>query len=235
MKRGYMAKSPAEEIDNMPKETRRTVRPLSRPDVDRLMAEAGPWYAPLLFLAATTGLRQSELFGLQWDAVDLDGRTVEVRRQLYKGQLKDDLKTEAARRTVELSPEAVAHAKGREGAPSQVALCVHRGARRADQWRQLLASVAQVGGRGPLAQRHHDPSSTPHTYASILIHEGCSAKTVQYRMGHSKVQTTLDLYGHLWPEDAEKARNAVDRWASGALTGHSKRNSERPERAKRIV
>ena len=50
-------------------------------------------------------------------------------------------------------------------------------------------------------------------------------------MGHSKVQTTLDLYGHLWPEDDEKALQAVDRWESGALTGHSAKDSEKPGRS----
>lgn len=235
VKRGYIAKSPADDIDNLPSEKRRTVRPLSRAEIDRLTAAAGPWYAPLLFVAATTGLRQAELFGLQWDAVDLDARTLEVRRQFYRGRLTEHLKTESARRTVELCPEAVLMLRGVRGRTGRLNPYVFTSERGGPldasnvgrRWHKWITAA-----KLPEATVFHH---LRHTYASILIHEGCSAKAVQARMGHSKVQTTLDLYGHLWPEDAEKARNAVDRWASGALTGHSAENGEGAEGAIQAV
>ena len=49
-----------------------------------------------------------------------------------------------------------------------------------------------------------------HFYASTLIRAGCSVKEVQERLGHTKAQMTLDVYGHLWPEDEERTRRAVD-------------------------
>jgi len=234
VKRRYIAASPAEgDIESVPEHKKKTVRPLSRADVDRVMLAAGPWYAPLIFVAATTGLRQSELTGLMWDAVELDARKIEVKRQRYKGILKDELKTDAARRTVELSPEAVLMLKGLKArAKTSYVFTGERGGpvngdRFSNKWREWTATAKLPVG----TVFHH----LRHTYASILIHEGCSAKAVQYRMGHSKVQTTLDLYGHLWPEDAEKARQAVDRWASGALTGHSAPETEEPQEAKRGI
>ena len=48
-----------------------------------------------------------------------------------------------------------------------------------------------------------------HHLASLLIDSGCDVKTVQARMRHSSAKTTLDVYGHLWPDKDETARAAI--------------------------
>ena len=47
-----------------------------------------------------------------------------------------------------------------------------------------------------------------HTYASLLIQQGESLAYVQQQLGHSSIQVTVDVYGHLIP-GANRA--AVDR------------------------
>ncbi|WP_394255203.1 tyrosine-type recombinase/integrase [Pseudoclavibacter helvolus] len=54
--------------------------------------------------------------------------------------------------------------------------------------------------------RIHDPR---HYFASLLIHEGLSVKVVQARLRHSSAKTTVDTYGHLWPDTDESARAAI--------------------------
>jgi integrase len=49
-----------------------------------------------------------------------------------------------------------------------------------------------------------------HTYASLLIAAGCSVKVVQARLGHATAQETLDTYAHLWPDDEDRTRAAID-------------------------
>ena len=46
--------------------------------------------------------------------------------------------------------------------------------------------------------------------ASLLIVSGADVKTVQARLRHASVKTTLDTYGHIWPDRDESARAAVD-------------------------
>ena len=48
-----------------------------------------------------------------------------------------------------------------------------------------------------------------HYLASVLIAEGCDVKTVQARMRHASAKTTLDVYGHLWPDKDETTRAAI--------------------------
>ena len=49
-----------------------------------------------------------------------------------------------------------------------------------------------------------------HYLASLLIASGADIKTVQARMRHASATTTLDTYGHLWP-DADESTRIADR------------------------
>ena len=49
-----------------------------------------------------------------------------------------------------------------------------------------------------------------HYYASLLLRHGESVKTVQARLGHASASETLDTYSHLWPDNDERTRAAVD-------------------------
>lgn len=48
-----------------------------------------------------------------------------------------------------------------------------------------------------------------HYLASLLIHSGADIKTVQARMRHKSAKTTLDVYGHMWPDADESTRATV--------------------------
>ena len=56
-----------------------------------------------------------------------------------------------------------------------------------------------------------------HTFASLLIAAGANAKAVQEFMGHSKVQTTFDTYGHLLPGSHDEVRERMDAYLLGAV------------------
>ncbi|MFE3105171.1 tyrosine-type recombinase/integrase [Nocardia tengchongensis] len=48
-----------------------------------------------------------------------------------------------------------------------------------------------------------------HYYASVLIAHGANIKVVQARMRHANAKTTLDTYGHLWPDTDESTRQVI--------------------------
>jgi len=43
----------------------------------------------------------------------------------------------------------------------------------------------------------------------MLIASGADVKVVQARMRHASAKTTLDTYGHLWPDSDDSTRTAV--------------------------
>jgi integrase len=61
--------------------------------------------------------------------------------------------------------------------------------------------------------RFHD---LRHTFASLLLQNGESVLYVKDQMGHSSIQVTVDLYGHLIP-GGNKRRSTV--WMSMSKNG----------------
>lgn len=54
------------------------------------------------------------------------------------------------------------------------------------------------------------PHDLRHFYASMLIRSGASVKVVQARLGHASAKTALDVYGHLFPDEEDRTRAAMD-------------------------
>jgi integrase len=73
---------------------------------------------------------------------------------------------------------------------------------------QIERAVREVRGRVGLPEgfRFHD---LRHYFASLLIASGCDVKVVQARLRHASATTTLNTYGHLWPDTEESTRAAV--------------------------
>jgi site-specific recombinase XerD len=53
------------------------------------------------------------------------------------------------------------------------------------------------------------PHDLRHYDASLLTRSGASVKVVQSRLGHASAKTTLDTYGHLFPDEEDRTRDAV--------------------------
>src|SRR5688572_17299824 len=77
-----------------------------------LEAQAEPLKTVLL-TATLTGMRQGELFGLQWGDVDFAGHRIHVRRSLWHGELGTP-KSRRSRRAIDMAPtlEAALHHLG---------------------------------------------------------------------------------------------------------------------------
>jgi len=58
-----------------------------------------------------------------------------------------------------------------------------------------------------------------HTFASLLIDAGANAKAIQTYMGHEKITTTYDTYGHLLPGAHDEVRERMDAYLLGGGAG----------------
>lgn len=56
-----------------------------------------------------------------------------------------------------------------------------------------------------------------HSHASWLIMMGVPLTVIQYRLGHSSIRVTSDVYGHLQPDAWQVAADAVDTVLEGAF------------------
>lgn len=74
--------------------------------------------------------------------------------------------------------------------------------RDAEQRAELERQAAQLDECGMHDLRHF--------YASALIRAGLNVKVVSVRLGHANAAMTLNTYSHLWPDDEDRTRAAVD-------------------------
>ncbi|MGW0029070.1 tyrosine-type recombinase/integrase [Streptomyces sp. NPDC003314] len=58
-----------------------------------------------------------------------------------------------------------------------------------------------------------------HFHASPLIAGGARAKQVQLVLGHASTVITLRIYAHLWPDEDDRTRAAVDAVFGDLRTG----------------
>lgn len=162
-----------------------------------------------IVLALTTGLRLGELSGLEWSDIDMERASLTVRRtvsEVNSVQTITSPKTKKSRRRVKLSAIAVEALRGhstKEGLvfPAARTKYLTRTTVQQQIWKPALkrAGVEYVNFH-----------SARHTAASLLLASAIHPKIVQERLGHSKIGTTLDIYGHLIDGMDEAAASAID-------------------------
>ncbi len=214
---GYLTKSPASEVSNMPRaKSRKAIHPLERDQVNALLAAMDSHYKPLVRVAVSTGLRRGELFGLTWRDVLWNQGMIRVAHQLQDGELVEP-KSESARRKIDVSPELLAVLKlHRETCPETALDLVFT----TKSGQPILAGNFH---RGPWNTARNEAGlpdlklhDLRHTFASLLIHQGESVKYVQTVMGHASAQQTLDVYGHLFESGGQNAAQKLENAVFGA-------------------
>jgi integrase len=173
-------------------------------------------YRALIITAAGTGLRPGELFGLTLDRVDFLRRHVRVDRQLVRvrgtGVELAPLKTSSSYRTVPLPRtvgDALAAHLARWPAHDELGL-VFTNERDAPIQQYPFSAMWERARASALVPPWATPHDLRHYYASLLIRSGASVKVVQTRLGHASATTTLDTYGHLFPDEEDRTRDAID-------------------------
>lgn len=198
----------------LPKVQRPQIVPLTTEQVEAVRAALPVELQGLVTLAAGTGMRQGECFGLTVDRLRFLERVMTVDRRLVTvpGQPPTLAlpKTRASHRTIPL-PQVVADAvaahlaafpAGPEGLVFTLSGKPITRLTFGHKWRGAVAESGLPDGTGFHALRHY--------YASLLIRHGESVKTVQARLGHASAVETLDTYSHLWPDSDDRTRDAID-------------------------
>jgi integrase len=75
----------------------------------------------------------------------------------------------------------------------------------------------------PKGTRFHD---LRHFYASGLIKANLNPKVIQTRLGHATISETMDTYGHLFPEDEDLGRGAIETLINNAAELRQNREAQ---------
>ncbi len=226
---GLVARNVAS-LAEAPKSTAQPARPLTLSQLRHFldtMRDQGHDLWPLFTLAACTGLRAGELYGLRWSDIDQNAATLRVERTVLNhsgGWSFGDCKTEKSRRTVPLIPEALEalrfqrkrQAATRLAASSWVdhGLIFTNGRGNplnASNVNRLLHAALASCGLEPMGLH-----GFRHGCATMLHAAGTDMQTISKWLGHSTIVITANTYTHT---STDVLRGAADRFGQALKTG----------------
>lgn len=182
-----------------------------------------------MFVAAFTGLRQSELLGLTWDCVDFEKHTLLINKQhnRVKGDTEfrfHSLKNDQIR-TITVADEimeVIQHQKTRQEGWAQLL------GGEWNNWENLVFTTETgryihnktlymhykriVRKLGMDELRFHD---LRHAYAVNSLRAGDDIKTVQENLGHATASFTLSTYAHATQGMKQESANRMEKFLQG--------------------
>ena len=178
---------------------------------------------PAWHLACWTGLRRSELAGLQWGDLDLDTGMLSVKRartQVDGMPVVKGPKTASSRRMIDLDAETVTVMRAWRKAQLEERIKVGAGwpagewvftdevgePYRPDTITRIFVKASKTAGLPPT-----DIKGLRHAHATAMLRAGVHPKVVQERLGHSSISVTMDIYSSVVPG---MQREAVEKLAA---------------------
>lgn len=169
----------------------------------------------LFHLVVGVGLRRGEVLGLKWTDISFEGAALSVRRAMSEqGKLKAT-KTKRSQRRVTLPQCVIEELRAHrdrmtdEGLTTcELVFATPSGTPidpRSLYYRHFFPAMKRAGVR---RIRFHD---LRHTAATIRLAAGDQPHAVQEMLGHTKVETTLGVYGHVTPTMQRNSAALYDR------------------------
>ena len=205
---------------NTQKAKRQKVKHFDNPELkkflvylDNLDSDRYRYYyeATLYKFLLATGCRINEALSLSWSDIDLDNAVVHITKTLNRELEINSPKSKASYRDIDIDLATIDMLK-------QYKLRQTKEAWKIGQRESVVFSdfINKYPSSSKLKRRlltHFKRAGVPnigfhgfrHTHASLLLNSGIPYKELQYRLGHSTLSMTMDIYSHLSKENAKKA------------------------------
>jgi integrase len=222
---GLISTNPAL-LTTPPKKQEKEIVVLDESQIQNLLLAAmeyQPDIYALYYLAINTGMRQSELLGLQWSDVDWQSKSISVQRQVQfakgRGVVLRGLKTKSSRRIIQLGDQMLRILKDHRIYQADRSFLI------GDKWKEhdmifptslgtpSYSSNLQKKFRRLLIwskMKHIRFHDLRHTAATLMLKHKIPVIVVSRRLGHAQPSITLDIYGHLLPGMQEEAAQLMD-------------------------
>lgn len=159
--------------------------------------------------ALQTGMRVGELTGLKWDSIDYDNKLIHVTTQMTRQRhpkkehtmrfVEASPKSESGIRDIPLTDEAAKILSEQPHICQYVFASVKKQPYTAHYLDEILRLVAAAAG-----VPHTSMHTLRHTFATRCAESGMQPKVLQTILGHSDIQTTLQIYVHVTNDQKKK-------------------------------
>ena len=189
-------------------------------DLLHFLSQKYPRLLGIAFMGAYYGLRRSEILGLKWSAIDFKSKKISINHTIVRVKTtvaSDCTKTVSSRRQLNLFPTAeqclLKIKKEQNENDKFFGNSYHNSEGYVFTWedgrsydpdyitRQFSKATKEFGR--PEITLH----KLRHSCASMLINKGWDIKKLQYWLGHTDTQTTLNIYSHFNRERLNTSAN----------------------------
>jgi len=210
VRRRYITINPCDGI-KLPRVEHIERRFLNVDEVETLANAMSDRYRPMVHIGCYLGLRWGEIAGLQLRHVNILKQQLTVAGSLERvGHLSRfaEPKSKAARRLLPLPSFLAESLEDHLASLGGDYLFTSRegGLLNYQNWlRRAWHPAVRAAGLWPFT-----PHEMRHTAAALMIDQGANMLSLQRRMGHTDIHTTLALYGHLFPETDDLLTQRLD-------------------------
>lgn len=172
----------------------------------------------LFRLLAMTGMRKQEALALTWNDIDFDKAVIDINKAVSRdadGLKIDETKNTGSNRIISVDSKTLERLLewklfaepssddylifGQENASQPFDIMSM------DTPRKWLLDVQDEMDRDSEKKlKRITTHGFRHTHASLLVEMGATLKDIQYRLGHSDISTTMDVYAHVSKASKEK-------------------------------
>ena len=177
---------------------------------------------PIIYLTALYGLRRSEILGIKWDSINYEQMTLTIKHTYVEGKKiyeKDTTKNDSSYRTYPISP-AVKDLFEKQKQDEQRNKKFY-GADYIEndyvfKWENgepynpsyITRKFSQLLEENDMPHiRFHD---LRHSCASYLVSSGFQLKDIQEWLGHADIDTTANIYAHLYFDRKSQILTSLD-------------------------
>lgn len=204
----YEFKAPFENIKQLRVE-KRDVNPFNLVEVQRFFEAVKPEYKNYFIVRFFTGMRTSEIDGLQWKYVDFERRHICIRETFVHGRM-DTTKTAGSHRDIQMSSVVYEALKAQQqmALKSDFVFCnsagkpLDRGNVRDRIWKPALKAIGLPYRR---------PYETRHTAATLWLAAGESPEWIAQQMGHSTTKMLFQIYSRYVPNLTRQDGSAFEK------------------------
>lgn len=157
---------------------------------------------PVCLLAVTSGMRMGEILGLEVTDIDTKTSSIHIKHQATYEGFRKPLKTIGSHRTIYVHHEVLEIILKERPKDSSKVFDISSYRAGSQRLAKALRGISWL----PTGFTFH---CFRHYHATQLLLKGIDVKEVSKRLGHSQIETTLNLYVHWMPEVDQKASRLI--------------------------
>jgi integrase len=208
---GYLERNPAHGIQIGAGEPKKRCRVLEPEQMQQLLPQLPEPCRTVVLTAVLAGLRIGEILALRWNRLDFLRGSIEVSETYSDGQGFGTPKTRSSERVIPMSSALRQVLECHRTVctyrePEDLVFCTNKGTPLSPKnlYNRALAPTCDELGL-PRISWH----SFRHAHGTWIGEVGESVKTVQAILGHSDLETTLNIYMHAIPDSQRRAVERV--------------------------